>query len=308
MGASWKRSGGGGYLNGKTGRINSTELEATKFEGGKNDEGYSKVSLVLDITQEGADDSVKQYLDLGFLPDGAKISKDKKSVVCEDDAPFRDDTEGIRFISSMVENGFPESDIAEGAGKRFDMIDGQRVVFMREKDRDQQIRVGKSRLLKKGKKNPTEDEAFEAGKREVTKGEHKGKKFDLDVLLVSKVLGADEGKGDKKTSSKTSAKKTSAKESEGDDETELDDDRKDEVLRALLTDAKDNTIPRKKIQGAITTWAVENDIEKPERDALAEALFDEDYLAEAADRGVCTYDTDEDKQPIVLVAKKKNKK
>jgi hypothetical protein len=178
------------------------------------------------------------------------------------------------------------------------------VEFVREPDRDQQIRVGKSRLKKKGKKNPTEEEAFEAGKREVKKGEHKGKKFNLDVLLVGKALDEADGKSAKTSKSKkvdsdgdedeVPKGKTSKSKKGGDDEAgELDDDRKDEVLRAILADAKNNELGVGRIKGTLTIWAAENDIKTAERNALVEALTDTDYLEAAAERGVIVYDEDE---------------
>ena len=296
---AWKRSGGGGFLNGTTFEINSITFETNEFEGGK-DGTYEKLTAVINLTPDGGE-PVDQYLDAGFLPDGATISKDKKTIETDADAPLRDNTEFIRFVSSAVENGYPESELEDGAGKNFECMEGYRYVGSREKDREQQIRVGKSRLKKgvdafgkKGPKNasPTDDEAFAAGKRGVKKGEHKGKLFDLDVLLVSKTIGKADEAPSKPSKSSTKPSSKPAKQEEADDNSDgPDTDRKDEVLRELLGE-NNGSLSRGRLQGAITQWAAENSVTKTERDALREAIYDEDYLTDAEERGIITFDTD----------------
>jgi hypothetical protein len=289
---AWKRSGGGGYLNGVAFRINSITFDTQEFEGGR-DGTYEKLSAVVNVTPDGGE-AVDQYLDAGFMPDGATISKDKKTIDTDLDAPLRDNTEFIRFVSSAVENGFPEAELEDGGGKNFECMEGWRFIGAREKDREQQIRVGRARLKAKGKKNPTEDECFEAGKREVKKGEHKGKKFDLDVLLVSKTIGKDDGdeKPTGKPSQKASKPAKKAEVANDDDNDSPDTDRLDEVLRAVLLAEANGTLSRGKLQGAIVTWAAENDVEKAERTALKDAIYDEEYLNDAEERGIITYDSE----------------
>ena len=307
---AWKRSGGGGYLNGVAFEINSIGFETKEFEGGK-DGTYEKLSAVVNLTPDGGE-PVDQFLDAGFLPDGCKLSKDSKTIEGEEFRELLDTTEFIRFVASAVENGFSEALLDDEDGRNFECMEGYRYVGNREKDREQQIRVGKSRLKKGvdpfGKKvpknaNPTDEEAFEAGKRGVKKGEHKGKLFDLDVLLGSKTLGKADGDAKPAKSSKSSTK-TKQAEPEDDTNDGPDTDRLDEVLKAILAE-NDGTISRGKLQGAVVTWGAENSIAKAEREALREALYDEDYLNEAESRGIITYDADGKKQPIVV---KKGKK
>lgn len=305
---AWKRSSGNS-LNGAGAKLASISYEFDEIKGVKDKKKtFTKATAEVAWEVDGVDDPITRYYEVGFLPDGAKLNKDKKTFTA--DKPIvSNGSDFDKLVGSAIEGGFPESDIEEGEGKDFSMLEGIRVILKVEADREKQIRIGKDVLAKKGKKNPTDEEAMEAGKRKVTKGEHKGKEFDRELVLVGKVVGEDEG-----GSSAKSSKKSKAVEADEDTDTDagsddsgdgIDTDRKDEVLRAILADAKDNTLPRGRISGAIVTWAVDNDVEKEEREALRAALYDEDYLTDAADRGIITYDAEDKKQPVTL---KKGKK
>lgn len=298
---AWKRSSGNS-LNGAGAKIAGITFELEDIQGVKDkSKTYEKATAVVEFAVDGVEDNITRYYEAGFLPDGVKLNKDKKTF--KGDAPIVSDGSAFdKFIGSAIEGGFPESDIEEGEGRDFSALEGKRVILRVEADRDTQIRIGKAALLKAGKKNPTDEEAMEAGKRKVAKGEHKGKMFNRELVLVNKVLGEEEA-GGKSVSGGKSGK--SAKETEPEETDELSDDRKDEVLKAILADAKDFMLSRKRIHGAIVAWAVDNNIEKVEREALKVALFDTDYLEAAAERGVVAYDSDNE---VVTLAKAKGKK
>ena len=293
--AGWKRSSGNS-LNGAGAKIASITFELDEIQGVKDkSKTYERATAIVEFAVDGVDDNIARYYESGFLPDGVTMNKDKKTF--KGDAPIvSGDSAFDKLISSAIEGGFPESSIEAGEGRDFRALEGERVILRVEADRDTQIRIGKAALAKSGKKNPTDDEAMEAGKRKVSKGEHKGKTFNRELVLISKVVeSGDVGSGGK----------SSQPEPEESNDGGLSDDRKDEVLRAILADAKDGALSRKRIHGAIVSWAVDNDIEKMEREALKEALFDTDYLEAAAERGVVAYDSDGE---IVTLVKAKVKK
>jgi len=310
--ASWKSEGGGGYLNGVAFVINEVKMKFAEFEG-QDDDANKKVTAAVKLTPDGGDE-VEQFFDAGFAPDGMTITKDGK-LKFEGTKRLSSNSDWIRLVSSAVETGFPEAELDESEGADFSVLEGYRFIGQREKDPEQQKRVGRSRLKrgvdafgKKVSKNakPTDEEAFEAGKRGVKKGEHKGKLFDLDILLVKTVGKDGESSTKGKTSKATTSKASKATESDDDASDGPDTDRKDEVLIAVLKE-HDGTLNRGNLQGRFVTWAAENDVEKPERDALRDAIYDEDYLNNAAERGIITYDSDEKKQPITLKAAKKKR-
>lgn len=276
------KKGGGGFLNGVDGTIvgykfNTKEWESKK-KGGSD---YSTLSVQIDVLQDGADEPVQQFIPAGFFyPENQSISDDGLTLESDSDgAIIRDDTDFARFVGSMIEAGFPEADLEAGEGRNFEAMVNQRFTFKREVDVEGTKQFGK----RKDKKDPK-------------------KEYNRDWLLVAAYLGPAEASskkgGAKKTAAKPAAKpapKGKAAKAE-----EADTDRADEAIVELVSAAKDNVIPRAQVSSAVVRYALTNKLAAADREALRKQLFDEDYLKDAAERGVISYNGKDKKQPIGL--------
>ena len=134
------------------------------------------------------------------------------------------------------------------------------------------------------------------------KGEHKGKKFRVTYPIVTTVLElpdeveATPVKGKRKASKTT---KTVAKKATKKADTEDNTDAVDLFLTDLLVDAKNNIIQKSSLALAVTRKAQKNGM-KEGRDDLRKTICDENYLVDAAERGVITFDVSSKKQEVGL--------
>lgn len=289
----FRKAGGGGFLHGESAAIVGLKFDTTKF---KNDGGkvYHKISAELLILRDGQTEPVKQFLDAGFFyPESASISEDGTAVESEDPRPILSEgTEFATFVQSVVDAGF---DGLDEEGRDFSSLVNQRFTFEKRINTERQMAAGRKKLGKKAK-DATDAEIMEAGKRKDANDPKKS--YNHDMLAVTAALGPQESTGKGKKAAKAAPAKGKAAKAEESDE--VSPKQADKVLLAILEDAKNNTVKRTQLGSLIARYALENDLKDEQRDALREAINDDDYLASAVKRGVVEYDEDATGQPISL--------
>lgn len=293
----FRKAGGGGFLHGENGAIVGLKFDTTKFtsDAGK---AYHKVSAELSILRDGQEEPVSQFLDAGFFyPDSASISKDGMSLESEDPRPIlQDNTEFSTFVQSAIEAGF--SEIPE-EGRDFSSLVNQRFTFEKRVNVERQMAAGRKKLGPAKAKAATDEEIMKAGRRQDRND--KTKFYNHDMLAVSAVLGAQAPTGKVSKASKAApAAKGKSKAAPAEDESAVSMKQADKVLKAILKEAKNNTVKRTQLNSLVARYALENDVEDEERDALRKAINDDDYLADAVERELIEYDEDANGQPISL--------
>ena len=280
--------GGGGYLHGVAGVIVGYNFEAKEWPAKKGDP-YTTVSLELQIRQDGADVAVKQFLQAGFLNDDEIVSGDGQRL--ESEKPVIGvGTEAHRFLESLVEAGFDESELVESNLNDLTPIVNARVTFRREIDEDAKARGQKEKFTNK------------AGKEVET---------DKKLLLVKEYHGQVEpvkGKGGKKAvpfTGKPSEKTTSPTKANGKAANADADaliERAEGVLLGILADAG-KPVDRTGLSAKIVRYSTENKFsdDAAEHNAIRESLRkligSEDFLNRASG---WTYDAGTKGQPVSL--------
>jgi hypothetical protein len=304
MGWSEKaKAGGGGSVEGVI--TDYTFMDTFPFASDDNDDSKDNdnVYMLLEITVDGADEPVQRSLYLGsgqYL----QIEEDGKVLKSTDDdgtPRLYDQGEVFKFIASLEEAGFP-------AEARFPDPEEEKVIDLRAMI-GTRVRIA----------NEVDEEATKKfGKRKVKKGKHKGKEFNRTYTKVTKVLALpDEGgnkakakagaKAGSKVSKAKASKATAADEgAEGDDEEEssLTTKQADKMLVAVLKkQGKNDSIDKAGLPLAITRYFAATKgkgaiTSEEERDALRRLVSDEDWLAEAAERGAVEFDASSKKQLV----------
>lgn len=277
------RKSGGGFLNGVAGTIVGVKFDSKSWEGAKGKEDYTTLSVELVIKQDGADDTVQQFLSGGFLYENQGISDDGTELTSNDDRGIiSEDSEIAKFLSSAVEAGLDETPFVESNLRNLNGLLNQRFVFKRVVDQELMDRLQK------------------AGKEPKRKGAD-GKLYNRDNLLVAEYLGEAEvkaTKGGAKKTSKPAATSTAAKggktngaakNAEVDAQLEL----ATEVLGNILANSTDKdgnlvAIPRTGLSAKIVRYSTENKFsEDPKehndiRESLRKLIGSEDFLAQEA--------------------------
>lgn len=147
----------GGFLNNVAGVIEDyqfvTEIEGVKKKAPvKGKEQFNSLFVKLDVKQDGADEVVSTHLWAGGADD-FEISDDGHVLTPVDGtSTLRSGTAFAKFIESMIETGFPESNFPEDETEiDFTAIIGTRVQFKQQKDEDATKRLGKRKDKKTGK-------------------------------------------------------------------------------------------------------------------------------------------------------------
>jgi hypothetical protein len=261
----------GGFLNGVSGTLNSLTFKAGKT--GKNgDREWRKYSVVALITPDGGKPT-EQFLDAGFLPEGVNVSKDGRTLDGAAAIEFDEDTQVYKFLSSMIDKGFPEDRL--GDFKNYDGVAGTRATFIRVVDEEATKKLGK-RVGKPGTKSA-------------------GKQFDRDNLLVSEIISVPElkaAKGAKKPAAPKPAKPAAAPAASAPApaaEAAADDNGAgtDDIVKAILAKAG-GTIEFGKFGASAVRYGLDNKMDAKAYGALREEIISDAYLAGAVDRGILT--------------------
>ena len=234
---------GGGFLNNVDGELVSYEF-TDRFKDEKKAGEWCY--FVPTIKVDGADDAVDQHLFLGGN-DRYEISEDGQELTMVDESPvsFGFSTPFGRFMDSLIEKGFNESelpDLEDGDALNLEVIVGRRFRFKQEVDVE-------------GTKKK--------GKRVVGTGKAK-KEYDRTNTVIDAVLGAAG-----KTSTKTTAGKK-VKDESGDVE-----ERAEAVLRDVISNEDGETIKRKDLSLPVTKMLMKEKDKKFAAEVKAMVLDEE---------------------------------
>jgi hypothetical protein len=143
--SSFKKSGG--FLNNVDGVISSYEF-TTEIPGGKKKapvkgkEPFNSLFFRLDVRLDGADEDISTNLWVGSADD-FEISEDGLTLTpLEETTSLRGGTAFAKFIDSLVQAGFPESNLSDSE-INFESIVNTRVYFVQRIDEDATKRLGK---------------------------------------------------------------------------------------------------------------------------------------------------------------------
>lgn len=324
------KAGSGGAIEGEI--MDYTFMDTFPFgEGDGDKKDGDNIYMLLVLRKDGVEEGDEENYDKRSLYLGSgqflTIEEDGKVLKSSDDdgtPRLYEGGEVFKFIASLEEAGFPADarfpDISEEKVIDFRAMIGTRVRLSNEVDRESQLAIGKKKLGKKAA-NATEEEIMEAGKRLVTKGKHKGKKFNRTYSKVTKVLDVpdEDNKAKAKAGAKAGAKsnKSTGKGSKAasrdeDDDDDNDDEDEDEdssltnkqadklLLAVLKKKGKNGSIEKSALPLAITRFIAETKGDTAERDALRKLVSDEDWLTEAAERGTIEFDASSKKQLVTV--------
>lgn len=259
---------GGGFLNGVDGVISNYEFtdffNGKPFVAGRNPttkkEKFHTLYVRLSVRVDGADEDTTTTLFAGGYDD-FEISEDGHTLTpVEDGRELGANTSWAKFITSLVEAGFPEANLPEDAID-FSSIIGTRARFVQRVDADTTKKLGK-------RKDPKT-----------------GKEYDRQDLIIDQVYDLP-GKGAAAKSAKTApakgkATKPAVVEEAGEDIQELSS----ATLLAIL-EKNDGTMVKSKLSLPILK---ELGTKHPQREAVRTYLADDANLAELAEAGVITF-------------------
>ena len=277
----FKSASGGGFLAGVSGGINSikfgTKLWPAKVKGKdgatKTTNAYTTLSAEVLITPDGAEKPVQQFIPAGFFyPENQSISDDGYTLQSDGDgAIIKEDTDFARFVTSAVVAGMDLNEDNTQGGRNFEVMHGYRVTFAKIKDEAAQLAVGTKRLGDKAK-TATAAEILAAGKR--ADKNDKNKSYNLDYLAISAVLGAPiASKGGPRKATNGSGKALPPAAA-----VDVDTAGAAKILIGLLAAADDNTLKVGVVKSLVTLYAVENSMDKPEREALAKLIGSAEFI------------------------------
>ncbi len=295
--ALFRKASGGGFLDGVSGIITGYAFDAKVW--GEGNKAYTSLSAELQIQQDGANDSVSQFLNAGFLHDGDAISKDGLTLIpAEDGRPVVLDTSEFgRFVQSAIECGVPESDFPEN-GTNFEALCNYRYTFAKELNTERQMAAGRKKLGAKAK-TATNEEIMVAGRRKDANDPKKT--YNHDRLIVSAVLGAAGAKPvAQKKSTNGSDKAIATSATRSGNGTPPDPDT---VLLAILANAEKHTIPYTSLSSLVIRYSLERDWQGPIREPLKKQLISDAYLADAALRGLITVNLADKRNTSIALAK-----
>lgn len=265
MAFQFRKSGGGGFLNGVAGVIVGYEFDAKEWEG-KNGEPYTTLSVRLDILPDGATAPVKQFLQAGFIYDNQTISDDGQTLDSDDDKGIiGEDSEIARLLVSAVEAGLPEDAIQEDLRNLSGLVN-QRFTFKREVDVEGTKKFGK----RKGKNK-----------------DGKEQEYNRDFLLVAEYHGAVEAvKAGKKPAAKPAAKTAKPNGKAANAEADALIERAEGVLLSILADAG-KPVDRTGLSSKVVKYSTENPFSEDAsehntvRESLRKLIGSEEFLKRA---------------------------
>lgn len=271
---------------GFTAKLAALTFEVTEWK--EAAKPYATFTAKLVWEKDGAEDQTESYLNCGFIypKDGQGVSDDGETL--EGGAQVAENSEFARFVGSAVEKGIAESELLDddGNGTNFSALVGYRYEIGREINVERQMAAGKKKLGKKAATS-TDDEIMKAGRQQDKKD--KTKFYNHTFLVVSSVLGKDEGAAAK------GGKANGAAKSKKDEEQDFE--AADALLVDLLANAKGKPINKASVSSLIVRKALEDDMDNDTRDSLRKLLSSDEYLKR---ENGWTFGADEKNQPIAL--------
>lgn len=308
------RKGGGGFLNNVDGVIVGGKFtDAPDFGNepkGDKTSDFTSLWYALTVRQDGSDQDETTHLFAGSADDFV-IGEDGQSLTpVEGAAGLWGGTAFYLFYNSFVEQGGAEGPDPDENGGVYDFsaLVGHRVRFVQAKDEEGQRRNAEAFKKNKG----------QARKKFNAEGQTKGKDgkyYDVRTLQVAQVYGTVDVTGSTSAKGKPAAKGAAAKSTapakaaagkkaapvapaNSDDIADF----AEQVLVELLSSAKDNKLPKSKLNVGVTRLFVTEPYKDriDDRDPVRKSLYDDDFLATLVEKGLITYDKSGRDQVVAL--------
>ena len=266
---------------GSDGTIVSYIFTAKEWPAKKGGEPYTTLSFDFKFLADGAEEPGDRFLNAGFIHEGVTVSEDGLTLESDRDGGIiQANTEFARFFGSAVALEPKIEGLVDENGRNFEGFMGTRLQLTQWVDEEATKKFGK-RVSKKDGKSYNRTETRVGAVYSLPEEKSKGKAT--------------------KTAAKPAAKGATAKPAKK-EAAAPDTDRFDNVLLELLANAKDSTIQRSAISSMVVRYHLNNKetITTEDRETLRKALSDEDYLKDAAARGIITYNGSSKKQEIGL--------
>lgn len=271
---------GGGFLNNVDGVITGYEFTDT-FPGndgkpapkGKKRSDFRSLYFVLTARVDGADEDLQTTLFAGDA-DQFEISEDRHTLTPSEEGYNLGATTGVgKFISSLVDSGFPETNLPEDE-INFEAIVGTRVRFVQRTDVEATKKYGKRKS--------------KDGKRE----------YDRQDLVIDQVYSlpeAEEAPAPTKPGAKGSKPAAAAKPAKGKpaDTAANVDELASETLLTILADNK-GKIAKSKLSLKVLNALMKH----PQREEVRKRVFSDDFLGQKGQGW--TYDPTDKNQTISL--------
>ncbi len=252
--SSFRKSGG--FLNGVDGVITgyrcTDEFNGVPFKPGKNAEGKPKfhsLQFELSVRLDGADEDITQNLFAGGYED-YEVSENELTLTSPEggSCSIGANTAVGKFISSLVAQGFPETNLSDDPNSiNLEPIVGTRVRFGQEVEIDR--KTGKPR------------------QRTATKGKFAGKSFDQTSTIVEAVYEVPK--------SGAKGKSVAGKKVVGKGEQDVK-----ELATSTLIEILEAATPKGEIAYAKVNMAlIRTALTGPTRDAVKKVILNEDWLA-----------------------------
>lgn len=255
-------SKGGGFLNNVDGVIESYEFTD---KGPKEKRSGEWVYFVPSILVDGSEEAVTQHMFAGAA-ENFEIRDDGLTLTPNEGTRFSLNTPMGLFLGSLVEKGFPESDLPDleaGEPLNLEAINGTRVRFVQQVNEKSTAKAGKRKDKKTGKEYDRTDTVVAAVYLDAPKEVKKGTKATTTAAKGTKAASKPNGR---------------IKEEEP-DLTET----ADELILEILGDKE--KIARK----ALSIETTKRRMKHPYRDPLRELISSDDYLEGAVERGVIEF-------------------
>lgn len=274
---------GGGFLNNVDAKIASYEITDT-FPGSEGEKSsnsdFNPLFFVLTVRPDGADKDESTTLLMGSSDD-FEIEDEGKTIVPVDGAGLRANTPFAFFLDSMIEAGFPESNLPDDDEPiNFEAILNWRVRLVQVADTDAMAKMAKKAKTSKGKYN---DQGQKKGKD--------GKYYNLTRLKVDQVYGEDEAKPAAKGAKVGTKVAVVTKAGKG-ATTNIEDEAVSTLL-AILTD-NDGSVPKASLPNKTTQKL---GMKHPKRDEIRKLVYSDEFLE--TEQG-WTYDKASKKQLITI--------
>jgi hypothetical protein len=283
------KKGSGGFLDGVDGVITdyifTDEFNGEPFKPGKDPktkkDKFHALYFLLSAKPDGAEDSVTTTLFAGGADD-FRISDDGKTIwdaeyETQEDADAQESTRQLgantalgKFVTSLVDAGFPIANLSDAQSTNFEPIIGSRVRFVQRVNVEDTKKLGK-KVDKKTKKE-----------------------YDRKDLLIDQVYAV----GDGSSEAADEAPVTAAKGKAGAKGKPAAVDVPTLAASTLVDILKenDNQIAKSKVSMRVLTMLMKH----PNREDVKKWLFNDANLAQLASDGVITYN--KPKQIIALAA------
>lgn len=255
---------GGGFLNNVDGVIASYQF-TDEFPGqdGKANKGdFNPLFAVVSFDIDGNDEAQSTTMMAGSADD-FEISDDGLTLTpVEEKNGLRASTPWATFVGSLVDSGFPDSNLPEDDEPiNYEAIVGTRVRLVQIKDEAGMARAAKKWKTSKGKFN-------EQGQK---KGKD-GKYYNLTLLTVAEVYDLP-GDDPKPASKPAKGAKPTGKPAKGKKADPLEEEAV-ETLLAILSDA-DGSIAKSKLPNKLATKL---GAKHPKREELRRLIYSDEFL------------------------------